>query len=181
MLRQALAAVRDVITPGLGLAVAFIGFGVVSANMIASAESQTKSRTFIGELSSSAFETAAENNQEVVIRYSPGGSGASAMALSKVRAVVIDGKCLSACAWAFVSSETACFTKRASFGFHAAYDPGTGQAMPAATTYWLETVRPSLRPQLAALQTSPGIITISASEMRRHYADRACDATTRTN
>ena len=107
------------------------------------------------------------------ITYSPGGTGAAALALARAK-VVIDGQCNSACAWSFVKNENACFTSRASFGFHAAHDPGSGRRMNAATTYWLSTVRGSLRGRLTPLLETSSLITLSAQQMRAHYGDRVC-------
>lgn len=137
-----------------------------------------KSRTnnYTGELNYATFRKAAARNESVTIRYSPGGTGASAMALARVRNVVIDGTCNSACAWSFVKNANACFTPRASFGFHAAHDPGTGRRMNAATSYWLQSVRPSLRGRLQPLLSSSSVIRVTAADMRRHYGERSCDA-----
>ncbi len=130
--------------------------------------------SYSGELNYAAFRKAAARNEGVTIRYSPGGTGASAMALARVRNVVIDGVCNSACAWSFVRNGNACFTPRASFGFHAAHDPGTGRRMNAATTYWLQSVRPNLQGRLTPLLRSSSLIRLSADDMRRYYGDRAC-------
>jgi hypothetical protein len=102
------------------------------------------------------------------------------MVLGRARGLVIDGPCNSACAWAFVQNENACFTARASFGFHAAHDPGTGRRLAAATGYWLGTVGPELRTRLAGLRTSSSVIRVSAKEMRRYYGERVCGARTPT-
>ena len=131
---------------------------------------------FSGELDSHAFEVAALAHREVRIAYSPGGSGAAALALAQVEDVVIDGECRSACAWAFIASANVCFTSRASFAFHAAHDPGTGRRIPVATGYWLAQVRPSLQPRLEGLKSSSKLIEVGAKEMSKHYADRTCDA-----
>ena len=56
---------------------------------------------FSGELNYATFREAAARNATVTIRYSPGGTGASALALARVRKLVIDGACNSACAWSF--------------------------------------------------------------------------------
>jgi hypothetical protein len=131
---------------------------------------------FQGELSYEAFEAATARNTAIRIKRSPGGTGAAAMMLGRVNGLVIDGRCDSACAWAFVRNPTACFTRRASFGFHAAHDPGTGRRMPTATTYWLGTVRPPLRARLDGLRTSSRVIHLGFNDMRRYYADRVCGA-----
>jgi hypothetical protein len=96
------------------------------------------------------------------------------MALARVKGLVIDGPCNSACAWAFVRNTNACFTLRATFGFHAAHDPGTGRRITAATDYWLSTVGPALRARLSALRTSSAVIKLSAAEMLRYSAGRVC-------
>jgi hypothetical protein len=107
------------------------------------------------------------------IRSTPGGTGAAAMQLAHMP-VIVDGRCNSACAWAFVQNTRACFTRRAVFGFHAAFDPGTGRRMQVATDYWLNGVRASLRPRLEGVLSSQRLVYISAKEMTRHYADRRC-------
>jgi len=145
------------------------------------AHAASKTTNFSGELDSATFRKAAARNETVVIRQSPGGTGASALALARVRSVVIDGVCNSACAWSFVRNGGACFTSRASFGFHAAHDPGTGRRMNAATGYWLQSTRSSLRGRLQPLLKSSSLIQVSAAEMRRHYGDRSCDAKPRRN
>jgi hypothetical protein len=131
---------------------------------------------FRGELNYSTFESAAAKNKGVRIKRSPGGTGAAAMMLGRVKKLVIDGRCDSACAWAFARNPNACFTGRASFGFHGAHDPGTGRRMPVATKYWLGTVRAPLRGRLQGLMTSSRVIRLSSAQMRRYYADRVCGA-----
>ena len=131
--------------------------------------------TVRGELKTSVFDDALVHDREVIIESSPGGSGAAAVALARVRAVVIDGPCQSACAWAFVLSEHACFTQRAAFGFHASHDPGTGRRMPDATRYWLALARPSLRHEIEKIETSSKVVPVGIAGMRRHYGDRECD------
>jgi hypothetical protein len=131
---------------------------------------------FNGQLSYETFSRARAQKKAVRITYSPGGTGAAALQLARVSNVVIDGRCNSACAWAFVRSNSACFTSRVSFGFHAAHDPGTGRRLNAATGYWLDSVRPSLRGRLSGLLRTSSLITLSAKEMRRYYADRVCGA-----
>jgi hypothetical protein len=133
---------------------------------------------FRGELKYETFDAAAANDKKVRIKRSPGGTGAAAMALARVKRLVIDGRCDSACAWAFARNPNACFTARASFGFHGAHDPGTGRRMPVATKYWLGTVRAPLRGRLEVLVTSDRVIRLSSTEMRRYYADRVCGART---
>ena len=135
---------------------------------------------FSGQLNYETFERAAAQNKSVRISYSPGGTGAAALALARVNKVIVDGQCNSACAWSFVKNAGACFTPRASFGFHAAHDPGTGRRLNAATGYWLSTVRASLRPRLEGLLSSSSLIRVSASEMRRYYGDRVCGAEPKT-
>jgi hypothetical protein len=125
-----------------------------------------------------AFQTAVAQDREIRITYSPGGSGAAAMALAGAKAVVIDGECASACAWAFVIAEHACFTDKAVFKFHAAHDPGTGRRIPTVTDYWLGNVTASLRGHLEGLRTSSKLITVTANAMKHHYADRACGGAT---
>lgn len=134
----------------------------------------SKNIDFTGQLDYATFQQAARANETVTIRQSPGGSGASALALARVSKVIVDGPCNSACAWSFVRNENACFTPRASFGFHAAHDPGTGQRLNAATSYWLSSVRPDLRKRLGGLLTSSSLIRLSAPQMRSYYGDRAC-------
>jgi hypothetical protein len=131
---------------------------------------------FQGELSYEAFEAAAARGASVRIERSPGGTGAAAMMLGRVKGLVIDGRCDSACAWAFVRNPTACFTRRATFGFHGAHDPGTGRRMLVATKYWLGTVRAPLRARLDGLRTSSRVIYLGFDDMRRYYPDRVCGA-----
>ena len=130
--------------------------------------------TVSGELKTSVFEDALAHDRWIIVKYSPGGSGASALALSRVKSVVIDGPCKSACAWAFLLSEHACFTRRAAFGFHASHDPGTGNPMPEVTRYWLAITRPGLRPAIQKIETSSRVIPVALSMMRQHYGDREC-------
>lgn len=158
-----------------------IGSLVLCGPSTSQAQAKKGSLQYRGELNGDVFDEASRNDREVVIKSSRGGSGASALALTRVKAVVIDGECLSACAWAFVNSPTACFTNRASFGFHASSDPGTGRRMPAATAYWLDTVRPALRPVLTSLGSSASVIYVNARQMKQYYGDRACDASSQTN
>lgn len=157
---------------------AFVALGALLVAL--PAEAQTGRLQFSGELNYAAFRAAAERGTAVTIKYSPGGTGASALALARIPNVVIDGRCNSACAWSFVRNANACFTARASFGFHAAHDPGTGRRLNAATGYWLQHVRPSLRGKLHALLGTSSLIRVSASQMRRHYGDRVCGAAPRT-
>ena len=143
---------------------------------VAEASAAPRNVQHSGELNYTKFRSAAARGETVTIRYSPGGTGASALALARIPKVVVDGVCNSACAWSFVKSRNACFTSRASFGFHAAHDPGTGRRLNAATSYWLQSVRPSLKGRLNGLLSTSRLIRVSAAEMRRHYGDRACGA-----
>jgi hypothetical protein len=131
---------------------------------------------FQGELNYDAFKRAADKGVGIRITQSPGGTGAAAMVLGRAKGLVIDGRCQSACAWAFVQNQSACFTKRASFDFHAAHDPGTGRRLTAATDYWLSTVGPELRARLSGLRTSSNLIRVSAREMAGYYGSRQCGA-----
>jgi len=131
---------------------------------------------FQGELNYDAFKRASDKGVGIRITQSPGGTGAAAMVLGRAKGLVIDGRCQSACAWAFVQNQSACFTKRASFDFHAAHDPGTGRRLTAATDYWLSTVGPELRARLSGLRTSSNLIRVSAREMARYYGSRQCGA-----
>ncbi len=132
--------------------------------------SLAETTSFDGQLDYSAFKRSAERRETVRITYSPGGTGAAALALARNK-VIVDGQCNSACAWSFVKNENACFTSRAVFGFHAAHDPGTGRRMNAATSYWLSTVRPSLRAAASRLCCRRAASSISgkpdASLLRR--------------
>ena len=130
--------------------------------------------TVSGELKTSVFQDALAHDRWIIVKSSPGGSGASALALSRVKSVVIDGPCVSACAWAFVLSEHACFTRRAAFGFHAAHDPGTGRPMREVTRYWLAITRPGLRPAIQKIETSRRVVPVGLSMMRQSYGDREC-------
>lgn len=152
-------------------------FGLLAGAAGVEAATAQKALIFSGELSAQAFQTAIALGREIRITYSPGGSGAAAMALAGAKAVVIDGECASACAWAFIIAEHACFTDKAVFKFHAAHDPGTGRRMLAVTDYWLSTVTTSLRGYLEGLRTSSKLVTVTANSMKAHYADKACDGT----
>lgn len=129
---------------------------------------------FRGELDYAAFRRAVDQGASVRIEASPGGTGASAMMLAKTPRLIIDGPCNSACAWAFVRHAHACFTPRATFGFHAAHDPGTGRRLGEATEYWLDLTRPSLRSRLSSLKRSSAIVRITAQSMKKYYPDRVC-------
>jgi hypothetical protein len=131
---------------------------------------------FQGELNYDTFKRASDKGVGIRITQSPGGTGAAAMVLGRAKGLVIDGRCQSACAWAFVQNQSACFTKRASFDFHAAHDPGTGRRLTAATDYWLSTVGPELRARLSGLRTSSNLIRVSAREMAGYYGSRQCGA-----
>jgi hypothetical protein len=126
-----------------------------------------------GELNYEILRRHAAVGTTIRIKSSPGGTGAAAMQLARM-ALIVDGPCNSACAWAFVHNERACFTSRAIFGFHALSDPGTGLLMPVATNYWLSNVRASLRPQLEVLLSSQRLVYVSAKTMTAHYGDRRC-------
>lgn len=129
---------------------------------------------FRGQLNYKTFAAAVERGDGVRIKKSPGGTGAAALMLSRVKGLVIDGRCDSACVWAFVRNPTACFTRRASFGFHGAHDPGTGRRMVVATKYWLSLVPPSLRDRLSPLLTNSRVIRLSSNQMARYYPGRVC-------
>jgi hypothetical protein len=133
---------------------------------------------FKGMLNYDTFKRAQAQGVGIRITQSPGGTGAAAMVLGRANGLVIDGKCQSACAWAFVQNKNACFTSRAIFDFHAAHDPGTGRRIQVATDYWLSTVGPELRVRLAGLRSSSNLIRVSAKEMTRYYPSRACGAST---
>ena len=169
------------VTPGTGSR-ALLAFLVVLGTTLGATQSvaaRGRAVEFSGQLNYDTFKRAAAQNRPVRISYSPGGTGAAALALARVNKVIVDGQCNSACAWSFVRNAGACFTPRASFGFHAAHDPGTGRRLNAATGYWLSTVRGSLRPRLEGLLSSSSLIRVSASEMRRYYGDRVCGAAPR--
>jgi hypothetical protein len=113
------------------------------------------------------------DGRRVRIKSTPGGSGASAVALAR-HSVIIDGPCNSACAWSFVSNERACFTTRASFGFHIASDPGTGRPMPAVTNMWLDQTRGELAEALRVKFKSSSYVQMSGRQVAVHYPERAC-------
>jgi hypothetical protein len=127
-----------------------------------------------GELITAMILLDVDAKRGIRVVSSPGGTGAAAMVLALVHPLIIDGVCNSSCAWAFVTNQRACFTPRAVFGFHTSHDPGTGQRMPSATSYWLDHVRPGLAARLSGLQSSSTVIRISAAEMGQTYGDRAC-------
>jgi hypothetical protein len=160
-------------TVGYAAALGLIVLGALTAGPYVATAQEIEIR---GQLDYAALRQAEDRRQTVRVKYSPGGTGSSALALSRVSDLIIDGRCNSACAWAFVRNENACFTKQASFGFHASHDPGTGRRLNVATRYWLDFARPSLRARLANLLKNSRLIVLSAHGMRRYYGDRACDA-----
>ena len=94
-----------------------------------------------------------------VITFHPGGTGAEALRLSRAPQLVIDGPCLSACAWGAWSNSRMCFTGRAVFWFHKFADPGTGREMPAATALWQKRVnRPWIVPDTGVDATRLAIL-----------------------
>jgi hypothetical protein len=113
------------------------------------------------------------DGRRVRIKSTPGGSGASAIALGR-HSVIIDGPCNSACAWSFVANERACFTPRATFGFHVAIDPGTGRAMPVVTDLWLDQTKSDLARSLRAKFKSSSYVQLSGRQVAAHYPERAC-------
>ena len=156
------------------MATGLIALGGICLAVPAAAAEKTRSLDFRGELNYETFQRAAAESVAIRIKQSPGGTGAAAMVLGRVHGLVIDGPCNSACAWAFVRNSSACFTPRASFGFHGAHDPGMGRRLPAATNYWLSSVEGPLRARLSSLRTSSGVIRVSANQMMRYYGERAC-------
>ena len=133
-------------TPRMGrgaFAAGFIALGCITPS--APGAFGADSIDFKGMLNYDTFKRAQAQGVGIRITQSPGGTGAAAMVLGRAKGLVIDGKCQSACAWAFVQNKSACFTSRAVFDFHAAHDPGTGRRLTAATDYWLSTVGPALR------------------------------------
>jgi hypothetical protein len=157
-------------------AAGFIALGCITPSIPGAHGAPERSVEFQGELNYEAFKRASDKGVAIRITQSPGGTGAAAMVLGRAKGLVIDGPCNSACAWAFVQNESACFTQRASFGFHAAHDPGTGRRLTAATDYWLGTVGPALRSRLAGLRASSSVIRVGAKEMSRYYGGRLCGA-----
>jgi hypothetical protein len=129
---------------------------------------------FRGQLNYKTFAAAARRGDSVRIKRSPGGTGAAAMMLSRVNGLIIDGRCDSACVWAFVRNPTGCFTRRASFGFHGAHDPGTGRRMLVATKYWLSLLPASLQKRLKPLLSSSRVIRLNSKQMAQYYPDRVC-------
>jgi len=167
------------VAPRLGrgaFAAGFIALGCITPSVPTAFGASGGSIEFQGELNYEAFKRASAKGVAIRITNSPGGTGAAAMVLGRAKGLVIDGRCQSACAWAFVQNQSACFTSRASFDFHAAHDPGTGRRLTAATDYWLSTVGPELRSRLSSLRTSSSLVRISAKEMARYYGGRACGA-----
>jgi hypothetical protein len=167
----------DKVTVAL-LGVACVVLAILLTSQAARAETHRKSAyptvQITGELSLADVQRAVKTNGVIRVSGSPGGVGAAAMELARAPNVVIDGTCNSACAWAFITNERACFTHKASFGFHGAHDPGTGGQMTAATDYWLNQVRGSLRGRLEPLRRSSKLITLNAAQMMQYYGDRAC-------
>lgn len=142
--------------------------------LAASAAAAGQEREFSGVLNYDQLSKHAARGEAVRVRYSPGGTGAAAMQMATIKKLVIDGPCHSACAWAFIQNNNACFTRRAVFGFHGAADPGTGRPMLAATNYWLSHVRASLRERISGVTESLRLVYVSASELARHYPERVC-------
>ena len=159
----------------MGLVFLFVTVLMSTTCAEAAVHAAKRSREIVvsGELSLEMAQRARQSGGVIRVTGSPGGSGAAAVELARSR-VIIDGPCNSACAWSFISNQQACFTQRASFGFHAAHDPGTHRRMDAATDYWLAQTRVSLRGQLGGLKTSSRLIIFTAGHMAQHYGDRAC-------
>jgi len=96
---------------------------------------------------------ASQSNSDVVIKNDRGGDVLQYFAkyeYLQVRGerVVIDGDCLSACTLVLglVAEDHRCFTKKARFGFHAAWDE-SGKAHvvnPIGTTIFLSTYPPEI-------------------------------------
>lgn len=99
-----------------------------------------------------------------------GGTGADAMRSAR-EPVRIDGPCLSACALSFLINPQACFTKRATFGFHAPRDPGTDKTMPFATLEWLTLMSPDVALKVAPLLQQREIVMVPMSDIQ---PEKAC-------
>ena len=91
--------------------------------------------------------------------------------------VVIDGRCDSACAWAFVMNRNACFTMRATFGFHRASYAKSGEPAREYTLALWHNLPASLRPVAADVLRSDELVRVGAWEMWHHYPGRVCDET----
>jgi hypothetical protein len=177
----AIVSKRTIFTAAFGTVCAFLTLVVLATVADAAVHHGKRGRETVvsGEIDLASMKRARGQNSVIRITQSPGGSGAGAMELARASGVVVDGTCNSACAWAFVTNPRACFTANASFGFHAAHDPGTGRHMGAATDYWLGQVNGALRSRLDGLRSTSKLITVNANEMARYYRDRACAGNSR--
>ena len=110
--------------------------------------------------------------RKIIVRGTPGGRLGSAHVFRRAPGLIIDGQCDSSCALGFVMNPRACFTHRASFGFHGV--ASNGYLSPRATAWALGKIRASLRRRIAGTLHAGGIARISSHEMRRYYPDRRC-------
>jgi hypothetical protein len=102
-----------------------------------------------------------------------GGTGAEAMQAAR-EPMRVDGKCYSACAWAFLANPKSCFTSTAEFKFHGWRDPGTNRLMPKATEYWLTRVPAKLRPVAQRDWTGPTLKRVTSRQMEKLLPERMC-------
>lgn len=110
--------------------------------------------------------------RRIIVRGTSGGRLGAAHVFRRAPALIIDGRCDSACALGFVMNRRACFTARASFGFHGVASNGT--LSPHATAWALGKLRNSLRRRVASTMYAGGVARISSHEMARYYPDRRC-------
>lgn len=89
------------------------------------------------------------------------------------RPVVVDGPCLSACAFSAAINPRVCFTKRAVLGFHQFRDPGTGAPMPEATKWWLDQLPNQVRRRIEPLPARE-LTFIKGAELRSLFRGKQC-------
>ena len=110
--------------------------------------------------------------RRIIVRGTSGGRLGAAHVFRRAPGLIIDGRCDSACALGFVMNPRACFTARASFGFHGVARNG---ALSRTSTAWaVGKIRSSLRRRVASTMYAGGIARISSREMARYYPDRRC-------
>ncbi len=110
--------------------------------------------------------------RRIIVRGTSGGRLGAAHVFRRAPVLIIDGRCDSACALGFVMNPRACFTTRASFGFHGVARNG---ALSRTSTAWaVGKIRSSLRRRVAPAMYAGGIARISSRQMARYYPERRC-------
>jgi hypothetical protein len=112
--------------------------------------------------------------RRIIVRGTSGGRLGAAHVFRRAPGLIIDGRCDSACALGFVMNPRACFTNRASFGFHGVARNG---ALSRTSTAWaVGKIRSSLRRRVAPAMYAGGVARISSRQMVRYYPDRRCSS-----